>query len=149
MLYPSPHPIVSVISWHITSFHFIGVILGIVLSALFFASKISKVKVTETANAALEKIEYKVEGQLFFASVTDFISNFKFKQENVKAVEIDLSRAHIWDESGVTAIEKVVLKFHENGIQAHITGLNESSAVLLDQVAVFNKQGGLDQNIGH
>ncbi|WP_338452760.1 SulP family inorganic anion transporter [Niallia oryzisoli] len=127
----------------------IGVILGIVLSALFFTSKISKVKVNETANAALQKVEYKVEGQLFFASVTDFVSSFNFKQENVTMVDIDLSRANISDESGVTAIDKVVLKFHQNGIQAHITGLNESSATLLDRVAVFNKQGGLDQNTGH
>ncbi|WP_394233841.1 SulP family inorganic anion transporter [Niallia oryzisoli] len=127
----------------------IGVILGIVLSALFFASKISKVNVTETANTKLQKVEYKVEGQLFFASVTDFVSSFNFKQENITTVDIDLSRAHIWDESGVNAIDKVVLKFHENGMKAQIIGLNESSATLLERVAVFHKSGGLDQKAGH
>lgn len=127
----------------------VGVILGIVLSAIFFASKISKVKVTETAHPSLQKIEYKVEGQVFFASVTDFLSAFNFKQEHVKTVDIDLSQAHIWDESGVTAIDKVVLKFHQNGIQTRILGLNGASATLLDRIAVFNKPGGLDQNVGH
>ena len=64
-------------------------------------------------------------------------------------VDIDLSHAHIWDESGVTAIDKVVLKFHQNGIQTRILGLNGASATLLDRIAVFNKPGGLDQNAGH
>ncbi|MFB7142020.1 hypothetical protein ACFCYN_20400 [Gottfriedia sp. NPDC056225] len=70
----------------------IGVIIGIILSAVFFAAKISKVKVTTHLEA--NKRVYKIEGQLFFASVTDFVAAFNFKDE-MKTVAVDLSKAHI------------------------------------------------------
>lgn len=53
---------------------------------------------------------YCVRGQLFFASVTDLVSSFDFKEE-IDAVEIDLSDAHLWDDSAVGAIDKIVLKY--------------------------------------
>ncbi|GIM27564.1 putative sulfate transporter YbaR [Clostridium polyendosporum] len=126
----------------------VGVLLGVVLSALFFASKISKVKVTSVVNEANKKKTYKVEGQLFFASVTDFIHAFNFNDE-VELIEVDLSKTHIWDESGVGAIDKVVIKYHQNGIKTNLIGLNEASTTLIDRVAVFNKPGGLQQQSGH
>nr|WP_088011916.1 SulP family inorganic anion transporter [Gottfriedia acidiceleris] len=124
----------------------IGVIIGILLSAVFFASKISKVKVT--SQLEVNKRVYKVEGQLFFASVTDFVEAFNFKDE-VKKIEVDLSNAHIWDESGVSAIDKIVMKFHENDIKTSIIGLNTASKSIVDSIAVFNKSNGINQNIGH
>ncbi|PGL68949.1 SulP family inorganic anion transporter [Bacillus sp. AFS055030] len=124
----------------------IGVILGILLSAVFFAAKISKVKVT--SQLGKNKRVYKVEGQLFFASVTDFVEAFNFK-DDVKIVEVDLSKAHIWDESGVSAIDKIVIKFHEKGIKTIIVGLNSGSKSIVDSVAVFNKPNGIKQKVGH
>ncbi|CAG9614109.1 C4-dicarboxylic acid transporter DauA [Bacillus rhizoplanae] len=124
----------------------IGVILGTILSALFFAAKISKVRVTEVQDASLDKVVYRVEGQLFFASVTDFVNAFDFNTDR-KEIDIDLSKAHIWDDSGVGAIDKVVIKFHQNGIQTNVIGMNEASSSLIERVAVFNKPGGLDQEI--
>ena len=56
-----------------------GVFVGIILSAVFFAAKISKVKVTSlSANGANKKV-YVLAGQLFFASVSDFVKSFDFK----------------------------------------------------------------------
>lgn len=136
--------VVTVVAVVITHNLAIGVILGIILSAIFFASKISKVQVTEVVHSSLQKMEYKIEGQLFFASVTDFLASFNFKQENITTVDIDLSNAHIWDESGVNAIDKVVLKFHQNGIKTNILGLNPASKTLLNRVTMFNKPGGLN-----
>ncbi|QKE76125.1 SulP family inorganic anion transporter (plasmid) [Arthrobacter citreus] len=122
----------------------IGVIIGILLSAVFFAAKISKVKVT--THLVTNKRIYEVEGQLFFASVSDFVEAFNFKDE-VKTVDVDLSNAHVWDESGVSAIDKIVIKFHENGIKTNIIGLNGASKSIVDSVAVFNKPDGLKQVI--
>ncbi|PGS49379.1 SulP family inorganic anion transporter [Bacillus sp. AFS041924] len=135
--------VVAVVSTHNLA---IGVIIGIVLSAVFFAFKISKVKVTSQID--LNKRVYKVEGQLFFASVTDFVAAFNFK-EQVKIVDVDLSKAHIWDESGVAAIDKLVIKFHENNIKTNIIGLNAASKSIVDSIAVFNKPNGINQNMGH
>ncbi|PEL13751.1 SulP family inorganic anion transporter [Bacillus sp. AFS017336] len=123
----------------------IGVIIGIILSAVFFAAKISKVKVTTQLEA--NKRVYKVEGQLFFASVTDFVAAFNFKDE-VKIVDVDLSNAHIWDDSGVSAIDKIVIKFHENDIKTNIIGLNPASKSIVDSIALFNKPSGINENIG-
>lgn len=126
----------------------IGVIVGILLSGIFFASKISKLKVTSKIVKSINTRVYQVEGQIFFASVTDFVNAINFK-DDVESVEIDLSNANIWDESGVSAIDKIVIKLHENGVKTKIIGLNGSSKSIIDSIAVFNKPGGLEQTNSH
>ncbi len=116
-----------------------GVIAGVILSALFFASKISKVRIEEKIDEYTQKKIYHVHGQLFFASVTDFVNSFDYKDEEIKAVEIDLSHAHVWDDSAVGAVDKVVMKFRQNKIDVKLTGVNQDSSQLIDRLAVYNK----------
>jgi MFS superfamily sulfate permease-like transporter len=125
-----------------------GVLVGILLSAIFFASKISKVKVTTLASKGSHKKVYTVSGQLFFASVTDFVESFNYN-EDVKEVSIDLTQAHLWDDSAVGAIDKVVIKYHQNGIKVQLIGLNKESNKLIEKLAVHNKPGGLEKAVGH
>ncbi|WP_158737300.1 SulP family inorganic anion transporter [Alteribacillus sp. YIM 98480] len=111
-----------------------GVLAGVILSAIFFAAKISKVKVAEAAgNSAAQKI-YQVDGQLFFASVTDFVKSFQYNEDGVKEVEIDLSSAHIWDDSAVEAIEKVKVKFEQKDVEVTLSGLNKESSQLMNKL---------------
>ncbi|WP_102348573.1 SulP family inorganic anion transporter [Bacillus sp. Marseille-P3661] len=117
-----------------------GVFAGIILSAIFFVAKISKVQVTSTLDKINNKRVYKVRGQVFFASVTDLVNSFDLK-EDVTTVEIDFAQAHVWDDSAVAAIDKVVLKFRENDTKVNILGLNEPSSNLVGRLAVHNKQG--------
>ncbi|KAB2494367.1 SulP family inorganic anion transporter [Priestia endophytica] len=126
--------VISVVATHNLS---IGVIIGVILSAIFFAGKISKVHVKENFGDNGEKI-YHVEGQLFFVSVTDFQKSFDYKEE-VQNVTIDLTNAHIWDDSGAAALDKVVLKFHEQETDVKLVGLNEGSANLLKRLAPQHK----------
>ncbi|WP_175638640.1 SulP family inorganic anion transporter [Metabacillus schmidteae] len=125
-----------------------GVLVGILLSAIFFAAKISKVKVTSLSSDGAGKKIYRVSGQLFFASVTDFVDSFNFK-ENVKEVDLDLSQAHLWDDSAVGAIDKVVIKYHQNGVKVNLIGVNTESNQLLEKIAVHNKPGGLNKAANH
>ncbi|MGI8387706.1 SulP family inorganic anion transporter [Robertmurraya sp. P23] len=125
-----------------------GVLVGIILSAIFFASKISKVNVTTLASDQSHKKFYRVSGQLFFASVTDFVECFNYN-ENVKEITIDLTEAHLWDDSAVGAIDKIVIKYHQNGIKVNLVGLNKESNKLIDKLAVHNKPGGLEKVVGH
>lgn len=125
-----------------------GVLVGIILSAIFFAAKISKVKITSPSAANSNKKVYVVSGQLFFASVTDFVNGFDYK-DNVKEVDLDLSNAHIWDDSAVAAIDKVVIKYHQNGVKVNLKGLNTESNKLLEKIAVHNKPGGLEKAASH
>ena len=55
-----------------------GVFAGVLLSAIFFAAKISKVEVTEDVQPIRKQITYHVNGQIFFASVNDLIKQFDF-----------------------------------------------------------------------
>lgn len=113
-----------------------GVIAGVILSAIFFVSKISKVYVTEKVVNDIST--FTVEGQLFFASVESFLEAFDFTVANEQIV-IDFSQTHVWDDSGVGAIDKVVLKYYENNNQVTLIGLNTTSQQLVDKLAIFNK----------
>jgi SulP family sulfate permease len=115
-----------------------GVMAGVILSALFFASKISKVYVETRTDEVLSTKTYIVKGQLFFASVTDFVSKFDITEKTDKIV-IDFSQTHIWDDSAVGAIDKIVIKYRLNGTDVEIVGLNEESAALVSKLAVHDK----------
>lgn len=134
--------VVTVLTVVLTHNLAIGVLTGVVLSALFFGAKISKVHVTSKLSHTGEKKIYFVEGQLFFVSVTDFIDSFDFKDE-VKDIEIDFSRAHLWDDSAIGAIDKVEMKYQQNGVTVNLTGMNKESSLLMKQI------GGLSKNSGH
>ncbi|MGM7702743.1 SulP family inorganic anion transporter [Pseudalkalibacillus sp. Hm43] len=117
-----------------------GVIAGVILSAIFFAAKISKVHVDTKMEDHINTKTYQVRGQLFFASVTDFVSKFDFK-ENVDTVIVDFTHAHCWDDSAVGAVDKIVLKYKQNGVPVKIIGLNADSHKLVNKLAVYNKTG--------
>lgn len=114
----------------------IGVLAGVLLSAIFFVSKISKIKVQKRL---LDATHYQVEGQLFFASVEDFLEKFDYDIEDEKVV-IDFTDAHIWDDSGVGAVDRVVLKYREKGNAVEIVGLDTGSKKLVDQLAIFQSK---------
>ncbi|PLT33707.1 SulP family inorganic anion transporter [Bacillus sp. V5-8f] len=121
-----------------------GVFAGVFLSMIFFAVKMSKVYVQKTENGKTST--YHIKGQLFFASVNDFISRFDFK-EKAETIVIDFSNSHVWDDSAVGAIDKVVLKYNENGKTVQIFGLNKDSSALIEKLAVYNKPG--DKMVNH
>ncbi|WP_394191056.1 SulP family inorganic anion transporter [Paenisporosarcina quisquiliarum] len=112
-----------------------GVIAGVILSAIFFVAKISQVTVMKTVIG--ETSHFKVEGQLFFASVESFLEAFDFTVSDEKII-IDFSTTHVWDDSGVGAIDKVVLKYYENKNEVKIVGLNATSQQLVDKLAIYN-----------
>jgi len=53
----------------------------------------------------------------------------------VTEVEIDFTHAHVWDDSAVAAVDKVVVKYEKNGVKVNITGLNERSSELVTKLA--------------
>ncbi|MUV37971.1 putative sulfate transporter YbaR [Lentibacillus sp. JNUCC-1] len=123
-----------------------GVLVGVVLSAIFFAAKISKIKVTRIASDDSSKVVYQVAGQLFFASTTEFTESFSY-QEDIQSVKIDLTHAHLWDDSAVGAIDKVIMKYEQNGIQVEINGLNQESDQLLKKLAVHHTDSKFEEAV--
>jgi SulP family sulfate permease len=127
----------------------IGVVVGVLCSAIFFAWQIAQVfRITSQLGEDGKARTYLVEGQLFFASVDDFKSSFDFK-EVLESVTIDVSHAHIWDISSVAAIDLVVLKFRREGAEVEIVGLNEASETIVDRLAMHDKPGALERLLGH
>jgi len=67
----------------------------------------------------------------------------------IQTVRIDLSRAHFWDITAISALDKVVAKLRREGKEVEVIGLNEASATLVDKFAVHDKEGAEDLLTGH
>lgn len=127
----------------------IGVAAGVLLSGVFFASKISQIfRVTSVSEQDGRARRYVVEGQLFYASVEDFNKAFDFK-ESLDEVTIDVSTAHIWDISSVAAVDMVVLKFRREGTKVELVGMNEASETIVDKLALHDKPGAMEKLQSH
>ena len=108
-----------------------GVGAGVVLSAVFFVRKVTHVvNVTSVVDPDQKERLYSVSGELFFASTNDIIHAFDYDAVKAPRVEIDLSAARIWDTSAVVALDTVVAKFAERGIEAELVGLNRHAEQL-------------------
>ena len=125
-----------------------GVLVGVLLSGIFFARKVGQVlHVGSTSEDDGKSRRYTVTGQVFFASAETFVSGFDFK-EAIERVTIDVSHAHFWDITAVTALDKVVLKFRREGTDVEIIGMNEASSTLVDRLAVHDKPDA-ERLMGH
>lgn len=125
-----------------------GVIAGVVLAALFMASKLNQfMYVSKSFDEASGARTYSVVGQVFFNSSEKFIKYFDFK-EAVDKVIIDVHRAHFWDISAVYALDKVVIKLRREGADVEIVGLNEASETLMDKYAVHNDPAKIEKVMG-
>ncbi len=88
----------------------IGVLVGVLLAALFFANKIGRFMVIKSEQTQADERTYRVMGQVFFASSEQFNNSFDFK-EAIERVTIDLSSANFWDITAVSSLDRVVIKF--------------------------------------
>ncbi|MGR9116275.1 MAG: SulP family inorganic anion transporter [Gammaproteobacteria bacterium] len=126
----------------------LGVFVGVLLASLFFANKISHFMYVESElNETDETRTYRVVGQVFFNSADKFTTAFDFK-EAVEKVVIDLHRAHFWDISSVSALDKVVLKFRREGADVELIGLNEASSTIIDRFGVHDKPEEIEKIMG-
>ena len=116
-----------------------GVLVGVLLSGFFFAHKVGRVlHVSSQADADGTARAYTITGQVFFASSERFVNAFDYR-EVIDAVRIDVSQAHFWDVTAVSALDKVVTKFRREGTDVEVIGLNEASATLIDRFGTHDK----------
>ncbi|GGO82269.1 sodium-independent anion transporter [Marinobacterium nitratireducens] len=126
-----------------------GVFVGVLLAAMFFANKVGHfMRIDASIDSDGRVREYRVAGQVFFASADKFIAAFDFK-EVVDKVVIDLTQAHFWDITAVSSLDKVVIKFRREGTEVEVFGLNEASATIVDRFGVYDKPEGAADLIGH
>ncbi|MBU4435186.1 MAG: SulP family inorganic anion transporter, partial [Alphaproteobacteria bacterium] len=126
-----------------------GVVLGVMLSAIFFMRKVGKtLAVTEIQTAEDGLLRYRVAGQLFFASADLFAASFEH-HGHPKRVEIDMTKVHIWDLTGVAAVDKVVFRYRRQGANVEVIGMNAASQTLVDRVGKSDKSPLAEPNAAH
>lgn len=114
----------------------LGVATGIVLSTVFFTSKIAKLTtVVSQLSEDRNHRTYRVSGQVFFLSKEEFFNAFDFT-EVVDRVTLDLSCAYLWDQGAVETVDRVITKFRRMGADVELVGLNEASATLVQKIGM-------------
>ncbi len=116
-----------------------GVAVGVLLSGVFFAVKVSQmleVRCTDAdgVDGAVATRTWQVSGQVFFASADAFVEAFDVLGAEHRRVTIDVSGAHFWDITAVGALDKVVQRLRHHGCTVEVLGLNRASAVLMERV---------------
>jgi len=125
-----------------------GVFTGILIGSLFMAQRLSQFMYVDSSfDDASDTRTYTIIGQVFFNSSDKFISFFDFK-EAVDKVVIDVHRAHFWDITAVSALDKVVIRLRREGADVSIVGLNDASETLLDKFAVHDKPEEIEKIMG-
>jgi len=128
----------------------LGVFVGVLLAALFFANKVAHFMVVKSDFSEQDnQRRYEVRGQIFFASADKFAAAFDFK-EALEKVVIDLSHAHFWDITSVSVLDKVVVKFRREGTEVELVGMNAATATIVDRFGVHDKPEEVEKMLaGH
>lgn len=115
----------------------IGVIVGVITAMIMLVRRVAhfadltRTVVEEEGKAVAN---YKVTGELFFASSNDLYSQFSYTVDP-KNVVIDMSESHIWDASAIAALDSILTKYESQGKSVEIIGLNETSTILQDRLS--------------
>jgi SulP family sulfate permease len=116
-----------------------GVLVGVLLSGVFFAGKVARlISVSSALSKDGKTRTYTVHGQVFFASAGSFAEAIDVL-EPVEKLVIDVTAAHFWDISAVEALDRVVLKARARGRQVGVIGLNAASATMVERFGRHDK----------
>nr|WP_240939583.1 SulP family inorganic anion transporter [Diaphorobacter sp. HDW4A] len=102
-----------------------GVGVGVLLSGVFFAFKVSRL-LSVTMMESDSAVTYQVRGQVFFASADKFIESFDMRVVAGRDVVIDLHSAHFWDMTALAALEKIEERLRKYGSTVEIVGLKHA-----------------------
>ncbi|MGO1972100.1 MAG: SulP family inorganic anion transporter [Propionibacteriaceae bacterium] len=119
--------VVTVVATVVTHNLAIGVVLGVVVAALFFVRRIAHfTEVIDVEQPDPDTRKYAIRGALFFASSNDLVYQFDYNGDPQHVI-IDLSQSQIYDSSTVAALDAIELKYTERGKEVEFVGLNEPS----------------------
>lgn len=121
----------------ITSNLALGVIIGVIVSALAFATKISNVSVQfEEIDHA---IHYNIKGQIFFVSIDSLMNQLNLDLRD-KTIYLNLKEAHLWDDSAVNAIDTLIENYHKKNNNIYVQHLNKDSRKIVNELSKVNQQ---------
>lgn len=128
--------VIVVLATHNLAF---GVITGIIISTFGYMIK-SSAHLHVDSQTSDGKTTYFIRGSLFFGATTTLMEQINFELPTSTA-DLDLSSTKIFDETGVEAIDKIILKFQERGIEAKIINANPQCQKMLDDLATYHLDG--------
>ena len=111
----------------------LGVLAGVALAGVLFSRKVAKVIRVEAIKISEDESRYVVSGQLFFVSKIYFLQGFDVHDHPAR-ITIDMSQAHIWDQSGVGALNQLIRKLRLGGSVVNVEGLNKESLNLFERI---------------
>ncbi|MGP2450461.1 SulP family inorganic anion transporter [Pantoea stewartii subsp. indologenes] len=115
----------------------LGVLIGVLIASLNFATKVARFMAVSSERQGNTRI-YTVTGQVFFASSDRFTRHFDVSEE-VERVIIDVTHAHFWDITSVSALDRIVIKFRREGTEVGLRGMNAATQTLVDRFGVHDK----------
>jgi sulfate permease, SulP family len=120
-----------------------GVIVGVLLSGIFFAGKVSRLsRITSELSGDGKVRTYFVEGQVFFASAGTFADSIDVTEPVAKIV-LDVTAAHFWDISAVGALDRVVMKARRHERAVEVIGLNAASFTMVERFALHKRAAAI------
>lgn len=115
----------------------LGVIVGVIVSALCFATKISNVMVQyKEIDGA---IHYQIKGQIFFVSIDALMNQLDLELRN-QIIYLDFSNAHLWDDSAVNAIDTLIENYNKKNNTIYVQHLNKDSRKIVSELSKVNQQ---------
>jgi len=102
------------------------------MSALVFAWEEGKKIQAEIEDSPNGQKVYRLEGRLFFGSVSAFKELFYF-QEDPEHVVIDFENARVYDHSGIEAIQNIAERYRQYNKKLHLLNLSKECSDLLDK----------------
>ncbi len=127
--------VVTVVVVVLTSNLAIGVVAGVLAAMVLFARRVAHLtRVVEIPTDEPDTKVYAVEGELFFASSNDLVTQFDYVGDPARVV-IDLTGARVWDASSVAALDAVTTRYASKGKVAEVIGLEGHSLDRHDRLA--------------
>ncbi len=112
----------------------VAVLVGVIVSALVFAWRSAKhiwvAKEIDTQGRQL----YRLQGPLFFGSVTEFRDLFDPK-EDPENVIIDFANCRVWDHSAIAAIDNLAERYQKLGKHLKLVHLSADCKLLMDKAS--------------
>nr|WP_254969356.1 SulP family inorganic anion transporter [Cyanobium sp. CH-040] len=112
----------------------IAVLVGVALAGILFSRKVAKVIAVDATWLAEDHLHYAVRGQLFFVSTVYFLAGFR-EHAHPARVTIDMGQAHIWDQTGMRALDQVIRKLAQAGSDVKVLHLNPESLDLFQRIS--------------
>ena len=118
----------------VTSNLAIAVLVGVALAGILFSRKVAKVIAVTGTWMSEDHLYYTVRGQLFFVSTVYFLAGFK-QHAHPARVTIDMQAAHVWDQTGMRALDQVIRKRQQAGCRVELINLNKESLDLFGRIS--------------